>query len=197
MKEPSDEDLAARWRAGDQAAARVLLERYSPRLRGRARRGIRGGVRRRVGESDAIQEAYLTAFLRLDDFRDLGPGSFAKWVGKILDHKVRDEVRRHVGSSRRDLRVEARRDVASSDAPARGGTPSAVAQRHDELDLARAAMASLPARQREAIRLVHEQRLTLAQVGECLGCSTEAASMVYARALGRLAERIRRAGRGA
>src|SRR5688572_15585954 len=108
--EPTDEELVERWRGGDQASAKILLDRYLPRLRARANRRLRGIVRRRVAESDAIQEAYLTAFLRLEDFEDRGPGSFGNWVSKILDHKLRDELRRHLGFSKRDARRERSHD---------------------------------------------------------------------------------------
>jgi RNA polymerase sigma-70 factor (ECF subfamily) len=193
MGEPSDEDLVARWKSGDEAAAGVLLERYLPRLRARASRRLKGALRRRVGESDAIQEAYLTAFLRLEDFEDRGPGSFGHWVAKILDHKLRDEVRRHLGSSKRDARAEVTHGGAGADerpAPA-GPSPSSAAGRREDSEAARRAMPLLPARQRDVLRLVHEQGLTLAQVAESLGCSTEAASKVYARAVGGLAELLR------
>src|SRR5262245_59159359 len=106
--EPSNEELVLRVRDGDGDAARLLYDRHAPALRAQVRRKLPNALRAKVGESDIIQEAYLAAFLRVTQFEDRGSGSFERWLRGILDHKLLDEVRRHMEAERRAVRRETR-----------------------------------------------------------------------------------------
>ena len=64
-REPSDEELVRRVRAGDEAAARLLFDRHLPALRAKARARMPAALRGKVGASDVVQEAWLAAFLEL------------------------------------------------------------------------------------------------------------------------------------
>ena len=81
-----------------------------------------------------MQEAYLAAHVRLADFRDLGDGSFGRWLGQILEHKIRDALRRQLGTSKRDVRQEVSQGglAAPQDAVARDPSPSQVGIRREE-----------------------------------------------------------------
>src|SRR5262245_36494023 len=105
---PSEEEVVRRARGGDEAAARLLFDRHLPELRAKVRARLPAPLRGKVGESDVIQEAYLAAFLGLSDFEGRGDGSFGRWLRGILDHKIADEVRRHVEAEMRDARREVR-----------------------------------------------------------------------------------------
>ena len=94
-------DLIRRAQAGDEEAARTLFERHVADLRRRVHRGLPSLARGKLAESDVIQEAYLTAFVRLADFEDRGEGSFGRWLTKILDNKIRHEARRYLGTTKR------------------------------------------------------------------------------------------------
>src|SRR5262245_21690080 len=110
----SDEDLVRRFRAGDEEAGHVLFARLSTGLRPRARRAIGPELRRKVGESDVIQSAFVAVIGRLREFRDGGPGSFRRWLHGIVDRKGIDEARRVHGRGKQARAQEIGADALSS-----------------------------------------------------------------------------------
>lgn len=73
--------LAARER--DEAAVRELIRRLNPRLF----RVARGIVDSDTDAEDVVQDAYLAAFTRLDQFR--GASSFSTWIIRITMNAAR------------------------------------------------------------------------------------------------------------
>jgi RNA polymerase sigma-70 factor (ECF subfamily) len=197
--EPTDEELIRRVRAGDSAASALLFDRYLPSLRAKARQRLPAALRAKVGESDVIQDACVAAFASLADFRDRGEGSFGRWLREILDHKIADEVRRHVGAEMRDARREERLPTSADVAPPAGGFASLASQvvaAEDDARL-REAIEELPSDSRAAIRWVHEEGLSLAEAGARMGRSADAVRKLYGRALALLANRLDRGSDGA
>src|SRR5690348_4776926 len=84
----SDGDLVRLARDGDPAAFRLLVERHLPMARARAARLCP----RPDDADDAVQDAFLQAFIGLDRLRD--PGRFAGWLGGILTNVCRAQRRR-------------------------------------------------------------------------------------------------------
>jgi RNA polymerase sigma factor (sigma-70 family) len=83
-----DGDLVRLARDGDPAAFRLLVERHLPMARARAAR-----LCPQPGDADdAVQDAFLQAFLALDRLRD--PGRFAGWLGGIVANACRAQRRR-------------------------------------------------------------------------------------------------------
>ncbi len=190
---PTDEELVRRARAGDESAANLLFERHGGVLRARVRRRLPRALRGKIAGSDVVQEACLAAFLHLDEFEDRGDGSFGGWLGAVVERKVLDELRKFVGTGKRDVAREvaggttaARLAVTSGDP-----SPSAAAIRDEQSARLAAAMRRLPKEHREVIRLVHEQRLPLAEAGARMGRSADAVRKLYARAVLGLGEHVR------
>jgi RNA polymerase sigma-70 factor (ECF subfamily) len=73
----SEDTLVALARRRDEAAVRELVRRLNPRLF----RVARGLLDSDAEAEDAVQEAYLTAFSRLEEFR--GEARFSTWVTRI------------------------------------------------------------------------------------------------------------------
>ena len=88
----SDAALAARCRAGDRAAMRVLMKRHNRALYRTARAILRDDAE----AEDAVQEAWLRAFNSLDTFRE--ESALATWLIRIAANealmKRRKAVRR-------------------------------------------------------------------------------------------------------
>ena len=83
-----DGDLVRLARDGDPAAFRLLVEQHLPMARARAAR-----LCAQPGDADdAVQDAFLQAFIGLDRLRD--PGRFAGWLSGIVANVCRAQWRR-------------------------------------------------------------------------------------------------------
>jgi RNA polymerase sigma-70 factor (ECF subfamily) len=190
LEDAEDETLVVLVRAGDERAARVLFSRHEPLLKARARRFV-GGIGRKVGASDVLQEAFLAAFQGLEGFEDQGPGSFRRWLESILNHKAADLVKRHVGAGRRS----AKREVSASNVtPPRAAdpSPSAAAASEEERAALRRAVEALEGDDRTVLDLVHLQGRDFAAASIAMRRSPEAVRKLYGRAVLRLGRSMRR-----
>jgi RNA polymerase sigma-70 factor (ECF subfamily) len=190
--EPTDEELVRRIRQGDEAATKALFDRHLPALRAKAQARLPAAVRGKVGASDVVQEAWLSAFLALGDFKEAGGGSFAAWVRRIVERKVSDEVRRHARVKKRSAQREVRFATKAQhlEPDPLQATPSQVVGDAERSAALRAAVAGLDPDHAAVIRLVHEEGLTLVDAGRRMGRSPDATRMLYGRAMQRLAERL-------
>src|ERR1700751_2976970 len=82
-----DGDLVRLARDGDPAAFRLLVERHRPMARARAARLCP----QPDDADDAVQDAFLQAFLALDRLRD--PDRFAGWLSGIVANVCRSPRR--------------------------------------------------------------------------------------------------------
>jgi RNA polymerase sigma-70 factor, ECF subfamily len=135
-----DGDLVLLARDGDLAAFRLLVERHLPMARARAARLCPGPD----DVDDAVQDAFLQAFVALARLRD--PDRFAGWLGGIVANVCR--------AQRRQTPVTLLGDWPETLHPASAhGLPSA--EDLDRADALGRAVAGLPAGQRQAITLFY------------------------------------------
>ncbi|MHC4550802.1 MAG: RNA polymerase sigma factor [Planctomycetota bacterium] len=188
----ADEVLVTRARDGDESAFRELLERYGPTLKARIRRRLPAALRRKVSESDVLQVAYLGAFQNLSGFEARGDGAFKAWLAQIVDHKIKDLLRRYVASAKRSVRSEVSRPgrVETRNVPGRTASPSEHAMATELEQKVHASMTALPDHYRMILRLVQEEGLTLAEAGRRMGRSAKASEKLYGRALSRLSDLV-------
>lgn len=181
-----------RIRAGDSESARVLFDRHLPALRARVRRRLPPTLRAKVSASDVVQDAYLAAFERIGEFREQGDGSFGRWLRRIVENKIVDEIRRHVEAAKRDARREVRLPTGNeAKVPEnRRRSPSAEFVAAEDAAALRAAIANLPSDHAAVVRWIHLEGLTAAEVGARMGRTADAVRKLYARALARLADRL-------
>ena len=83
----SDYGLVERVRAGDAAAFELIMRRHNRRLFRLARSVLRNGAE----AEDVVQETYVRAFAKLDDFR--GPEGFSAWLARIAYNEALGRVR--------------------------------------------------------------------------------------------------------
>ncbi len=132
----TDGDLVRLARDGDPAAFRLLVERHRPMARARA-----GRLCPQPDDADdAVQDAFLQAFLALDRLRD--PDRFAGWLGGIVANVCR--------AQRRRAPLTLLGDWPENLQPASDGSlPSA--EDLDRADVLSHAVAALPPGQRHAV----------------------------------------------
>lgn len=170
---PSDEELLSAWATGDEAAFRVLFERYAERLY--------RVMRREVGDPEQARDLVQQTFVQLHRARlDYDPRRPARpWIFTIARNVKRDWYRRHI-------RRPEGHAVDGDNLP----EPSTQADQERRLAGAdvRTAVASLPAAQREVVQLHWFEGLPFPEVAEIVGASTSAVKVRAHRAYQRLRE---------
>jgi RNA polymerase sigma-70 factor, ECF subfamily len=151
-----DGDLVRLARDGDPAAFRVLAERHLPMARARAARLCP----QPDDADDAVQDAFLQAFLALDRLRD--PDRFAGWLGGIVANVCRAQRRRAPLTLLGDW-PENLHPVSA------GSLPSA--EDLDRTDVLGRAVAGLPPGQRQAVALFYYADQPAGQVAATPGAA--------------------------
>jgi RNA polymerase sigma-70 factor (ECF subfamily) len=181
-------------RAGSSPALGQLLEIYRRYLALLARLQIGRRLQGKVDVADLVQETFLKASRDFAMFKGSTEAEFTAWLRRILAACVATEVRRYLGTQRRDLRLEvqlAGELEYSSRALDRGlvaaqSTPSQQAARREQAVLLADALAQLPTHYREVMILHHLEGLSLAEAARRLGRSQDSVEKLWARALLRL-----------
>jgi RNA polymerase sigma-70 factor, ECF subfamily len=151
-----DGDLVRLARDGDPAAFRLLVERHMPMARARA-----GRLCPQPDDADdAVQDAFLQAFLALGRLRD--PDRFAGWLGGIVANVCR--------AQRRRAPLTLLGDWPENLHPASAGSlPSA--EDLDRADALGRAVAGLPPGQRQAVTLFYYADQPAGQVAATPGAA--------------------------
>jgi RNA polymerase sigma factor (sigma-70 family) len=163
--------LVARWRQGDQDAARELFERYADRLIALARGRLSTRLAQRIDPEDVVQSVYRSFFADTREGRyhlERG-GDLWRLLVTITLHKLSDQVR-HNSSQKR----AAQREQQLGSGPthlqahllAQGPTPLEAALLSDELEHI---MASLDPRERRILQ-ARLQGCTLDEIAAQVGC---------------------------
>jgi RNA polymerase sigma factor (sigma-70 family) len=166
-----DTALVDAARGGDRTAFGRLIERYEQRATAVARRLL--GEREEA--KDVVQEATLHAYLGLDQLRD--PQRFGSWLCGITINLARMRLRRaRTGVS---LDEAGGRRLEAATAPPPEGML-------EELEAVRAALAVLPAGQRQLVFMHYIEGLSCEDIAALLGRSNGAVRVGLHRARSRL-----------
>jgi RNA polymerase sigma-70 factor (ECF subfamily) len=142
---------------GDQAAFASLYDALSPTIFGVVRRVLRDGSQ----AEEVTQEVFVEIWKQATRF-DAERGSVRPWAVTIAHRRAVDRVRSE--QSHRDRQVS----VAAASVEA-SASPEDDAVEAEDRQRARAAMATLPSAQREALELAFYDGLTHVQISEHLG----------------------------
>ena len=151
---PADAVTASEIRAmvsrGELSAAREAFDYLVVRHQRRANRIALMYLRDSAEADEAVQDAFVRAFTRLETYRDEHP--FEVWFTRILVNACVDRQRARQRRARRLVAIE---DLASEPAAGRSASPERRATGHAWREAVNAAVERLPARQREVFVLVH------------------------------------------
>ena len=162
----ADADLLARYAAGNEAAARLLSARLSPRAYAHAFRVLGD----RAEAEDVTQEAMLRLWKQAPNW-DAGRAQAATWLYRVVANLCFDRLR----GQRAETLDEA--DAPADPAPGME-TRLQDSARHDALQ---AALLRLPERQRQAVVLRHIEGLANPDIAEILDVGVEAVESLTAR----------------
>jgi len=166
LDDVSDETLLVLYGNGDRAAARMLTLRMGP-LAFRVALRMLGD---RAEAEDLAQEALLRLWKIAPEWRQ-GEAKVTTWLYRVVTNLATDRLRR-------------RRGIGLDEAPeVPDGAASAVEQMIDEDRAAalEAALAQLPARQRQAVVLRHLEGLSNPEIAAAMEIGVEAVESLTAR----------------
>jgi RNA polymerase sigma-70 factor (ECF subfamily) len=189
-------DLVTRAAAGDRAAVAELLERYRARLRRMVAMRLDPRLRGRVDASDVIQEGYLEALRRLDEFIRNPCVPFYIWLRSRVGQRVHDEHRRHLGTLGRDAGREVSIYRGAMPGASTGAlaarllgkltSPSQAALRAERKIRLQQALDRMDPLDRDILVLRHHEQMTNGDAAAALGLEVSATSKRYTRAPARL-----------
>lgn len=93
--------LLSRARDGSRSGLGDLLESYRPLLKQMAQAGIGSRLRRRMSESDLVQETMLAASRGFSRFQGQSEREFRGWLVSVLRSRMIDGLRRHMIAEKR------------------------------------------------------------------------------------------------
>lgn len=165
LNQLADAEIVGRVTAGDTALFELIMRRYNRRLF-RIARGLLGND---AEAEDAVQEAYVCAWFKLDQFR--GPEGFASWICRIATNEALMRRRRLKGIrfASMDVADEAAPDVAQSGWPTSSASPEADVHEYQLRALMERAVDTLPDAYRDAFVLREMEELSVADTASCLG----------------------------
>ena len=189
------DDLIERARRKDRDALTRLFDACSQRLLDSVRAELGDRLRQRLESRDVMQQVYLDALGRIDQFVERGDDAFFQWLRQIALHRICDVDRKAFKTARRGAEVRAA-DVAGRTAmdllfervSGSVPSPSAVAVRADAAERLRRALDQLGGDQQVAIRLRYLSQLNVAGTAERMDRSERAVRSLCVRALIRLRE---------
>jgi RNA polymerase sigma-70 factor (ECF subfamily) len=183
---------------GDAAAWGHLLDRHRGRLRRMLALRLDHRLQGRIDPSDVIQETYLEATERKDEYFRQRTMPFYLWLRFLAGQRLLILHRRHLGAQVRDASrevtlVRGAMPEASSAALAahllgRECRPSEVAIRAEIKLRLQEALNEMEPLDREVLALRHFEQLTNGETARVLRINQAAASKRYVRALRKLKE---------
>lgn len=180
--ESNERALLAQARAGERAAMEELLEQHEPQI-------YRFALRMCGAPEDArdvLQETLLAAFKGLRDFR--GDAKLSTWLYQVARSFCTKQTRKRVGEPKAHEALDA--PGLEHVATEAQRSPEAVAHAREIGEVLRAALASMPAHQREVVLLKDVHGLPLDEVAAVIGESVAATKSRLHRARLELRERL-------
>jgi RNA polymerase sigma-70 factor (ECF subfamily) len=195
---PADEDaLVLRLRGGDREALGDLFSVHRERIGRMIRFRMDRRLAARIDADDVLQEAFLAARSRIDNFLAEPQGSFFVWLRMIALQTLFDQHRHHIGAEMRNAGRDVRLDhpdlgnTSLCLAAQLAGTitsPSDAAAGVEMMQRLEQAIGTMADLDQEIIAMRHFEDMTNVESAEALGISPTAASNRYVRAIARLKE---------
>ena len=161
----SDVEVVRRVRDGETALFEILMRRYNQRLY-----RVTRAILKDDGEAeDVMQQAYVNAYLHLDQFAERA--SFSTWLTKIAVYEALARSRRRGATERHTVPESG--DDAIGHIPTRAPDPEHQAFATELRNLLESAVDSLQQHHRIVFTLREVEGLSTAQTAESLGISQD------------------------
>ncbi|HPF34335.1 MAG TPA: sigma-70 family RNA polymerase sigma factor [Candidatus Krumholzibacteria bacterium] len=176
----TDDDLMARVARDEESAFRLLVERWE--------RPIHAYFWRMTGDGDEARDLAQDVFIKVHahagNYRP--EGKFKSWLFRIAGNRARSWARR------RKIVDWVRFDGFQHDRATNARLPDAALQSEQTGALVRAAVASLPPRQREALVLRRYHEMSQREIADAMDVSEGAVESLLVRAMQTLRQSLAR-----
>lgn len=189
------QELVVLAKDGDKSALNQLYRVYGERVRWMMRLRMGRELRSQMDSMDLVQDTLIHALSGLDDFTYKNEGDFVRWLSKIAENSLRDNLDKlHAG--KRDIRREVplggygpttAGGYVATPGPIEATTPSVIMSRKEDLNKLEKAIDKLRPEYKEVIVLAKIEELSYSQIGNRLSKSTGAVKMLVSRAIVALA----------
>ena len=177
-----DEEVVRRVRAGEAALFEVLMRRYNQRVY----RTARAIVRDEAEAEDVMQQAYVNAYLHLDQFAERA--RFATWLTRIATYEALARVRRRSRFTEIETMTES--GDPGGALMERGPNPERQAFFAELRRTLEGGVDALPEAYRSVFVLRDVEGLSTAETAECLGLSADVVKTRLVRARAQLRRKI-------
>jgi len=193
------QQLVTLAKEGDESALDRLCKVYAERVRWMVRLRMTRELRSKLESVDLMQDVLVHAVQGLGDFTYENEGDFVRWLSKIAENLLRDNLDK-LHADKRDIRKEVR---LGGYGPTTGGgfldtpvpidntTPSVIMSKGEDLAKLEKAIDTLKPEYREVIVLTKIEGLSYGQIGERLDKSADAVRMLLSRAMAALTTAFR------
>lgn len=188
------QQLVIQAKDGDESALERLYCVYGERVRWMVRLRMGKVLRSRLESMDLVQDVFVHAFQALGDFTYKDEGDFVRWLSKIADNALRDNLDK-LHAAKRDIRKEVPlgRHRSTADSGLRGSpkgldatTPSVIMSKREDLARLEQAIDELKPEYRDVIVLSKIEGLSYKEIGKKLGKSPDAVRMLMPSAMAEL-----------
>ena len=179
---------------GDKFALNQLYMVYAERVRRIVRLRIGKELRPKLDSMDLVQDTLLSALGGLGDFTYKNEGDFLRWLSRIAQNALRDNLDK-LHAAKRDIRREFRLDnyrpatgsgFVGTPGPIEATTPSVIMSKKEDLDKLEKAIDELKPEYREVIVLTKIEGLSYREIGKRLCKSPDAVRMLVPSAMAEL-----------
>ena len=172
--------LVSGAQAGDEAARSALYERYFQRVLAIVRVRMGSRLRSRMDSQDLVQSVMLESLKDLGRFEYRTEGAFLRWLGLLVERKIRDKAD-YLGAQKRDVAREAGPQEEARDPAAR--SPSRIASQAEDLLRLEEAIGRLPPEQAELVLMSKLEGLSYEEIAGITGRTPGAVRMAVSRAI--------------
>jgi RNA polymerase sigma-70 factor (ECF subfamily) len=191
-------ELLLRWARGDQQAMAELVAQDAPWIERQVRGQLGNHLRQRADTQDIVQETLLTVLRTGPRFVCSDRAHLRALLARMVLNTIRAEADQQT-AGKRDVRREVRPGPASGSnsvlhidgMPGAVTDPGAAAAKAETRDWMRLALELLEPDDRNAILWREYEGVSFAELGQRLGMTEDAARMRFARALPRLARKLK------
>lgn len=180
--QPPLEKLLQQARDGDPHALSTLLDSCRDYLLAIANSELETWLQGKIGASDFVQETFVAACNKFDDFRGTTEAELLGWLRVILLRQISTTGRSYRFTEKRSVDREVP-DKALAKTSSNSRNPLSELMRDENVDRLKKAIAQLSPDYRAAIELRSIEQLSFVEIGQRLGRSEEASRKLWGRAM--------------